>query len=541
MAKRILSGEQARAALLRGVNQLAGPVAATLGPGGRLVAIESSHHLPPHVTKDGVTVAREIDLSDQAEQVGARLVREAASKTVQAVGDGTTTATVLAQAILTSAFRRIDLGKESPQAIRRELQADCAAAIEHLRAATITCADGDVARVATVSANGDATIGNLVAEAVTSVGPDGIVTIEESREYADHLEVTHGLVFSSGYLSPGFVAHPESSPRMECHLSSSRGVLVIITTQELRLLPDFVPIAEYAIYRRMPVLIIADDAGDECVGSYVTNVQGGAISACIVRIPKERMQMADWLIPDLRAITGAPYLTDDSGLSTQTIMQKDGREDEASWAKRAGRSYFGVVESATISKTQTILKALESRSGVIATHVQGLRDAIEASDVPAVKDALRRRLARLVAGVATIKVGGDTEAERAERRDLFEDAMFAGRAAMSGGVLPGGGVPLAVASLGASATLAYAMLEPARTILRNAGLDERNADLLRDGLGFNVRTAEPGHTLVPHDLYRAGILDPAPVVIEALKAAVSIACVLLSIDSIVTIIPEEKA
>lgn len=559
MPKKILRGAEARQALLRGVNQLADSVSATLGPGGRLVAIEQERGFPPFVTKDGVTVAREIDLPDPFEQIGARLVREAASRTVQTVGDGTTTATVLARALFSAAVKRIDAGGESPQRIRRDLAAAGEAAIAAIRAQATPCAPEDVSRVATVSANGDERIGALVAEAVNAVGEEGVITVEESREFDDKITLTHGLQFDSGYVTPAFVTNPQNSPRMEVHLTSPKGVLVLITNQELRFIKDWQPICEYALYRSMPLLIIADDygseaTGSECIGTLVQAAHAGHLQSCCIRIPRARFQTEFALVEDVCAVTGAPWLGTETGLSTQKIAQsmpQEGDDGETAQQKSAATltRYFGVVQSVTIGKSSTVIRALPSRSEAIEGQASRLRAQIAASDMGHVKDGLKRRLARLVSGVATIKVGGATEAERRERKDLFEDAMFAARAAVAGGIVPGGGVALIDAAEAVEDDLLRnAMYEPARKILQNAGFDDRNIGGFGHGLGWDVRAMkEPQSPLMElcrgdglQQMLTSGIIDPANVVIEALRAAVSIACALLSIEDVVTIIPEVK-
>lgn len=544
MTRQIKSGNDARAALLNGINKLADAVSATLGPGGRLVLIESPHNMPPYPTKDGVTVAREIELEDPIENMGARLVRLAASRTVETVGDGTTTATVIARALFREAHTLVAAGS-SPQALKRDMERAAAVAEEAIRAMARVIPAGDpdgvLARVATISANGDEETGRIVAEAVSRVGPEGVITVEESRDLSTSVETHDGLHFDSGWLSPGFVVDP---PPMEVTLTSTKGVLVMVTNQEIRFITDFLPMLEYAVWSSMPLLLIADAVNEEPLGTMIQNNYASILAAkdgklsglrcCAVMTPRVLGGHRDALARDICAVSGAPYVTEDSGMSIRAISHLP---------KEKRGTYFGRVAAATISRERTILTATHDRAGAIFAQAAMIREEIEHSDSESAKKALRRRLARLVSGVVTIKVGGVTEAAASERRDLYEDAMFAARAAMAEGIVAGGGVALidAIAhgklrDLHGAAPLMKAMRAPAEAILRNAGYDPALVSDFGRGKGCDVRSG----LVDVVDMVKAGVIDPAKVVSEALRNAVSVAGVLLSTEVVMPYVREEK-
>lgn len=530
MPKIITSSEEARAKLLAGAQKLNAAVACTLGPGGRLVAIEREDNLPPYVTKDGVTVAREVHLTDPIEQIGARLVREAASRTVTTVGDGTTTSTVLATAILKRALELMATGVK-PQTIKRYLQSAFEAAETALRAMAQPCTALQLAQVATVSANGDAEAGRIVAEAVGKVGTEGIVTVEEARDFKTTIEIHAGLSFSSGLPFFDFATDPR---RGECVLRDSRGVLVLITNQELRFRPDFMPMIEFALYMDMPLLVVADDISDEALATMVKNLPSG-LRICPIKTPRERFTTADALIADLCAATGAPYLADARAKSIRAL--RDHVQHEA-----RGMKFFGLAESVVIGRERTIIRAHVSQEKGIVAHATALREEIATTEGEMPKEVLRRRLARLVSGVAVIKVGAPTEAAMRERKDLFEDAASAARAAMIGGIVPGGGWALADAEIEVGGLLGDAMLTPAAQIVTNAGFERMPpTEITTLGYGYDIRKAmDNPDDIRPVNMIEAGIIDPANVVIEALRNAVSVAISLLSTEAVISIAPEEK-
>ena len=538
MAKQIVHGEESRQAILRGVNLLADAVKVTLGPKGRNVVIEKKFGSPT-ITKDGVTVAKEIELKDGLENMGAQMVREVASKTSDVAGDGTTTATVLAQAIYREGVKTVAAGA-NPMAMKRGIEKAVSLVCGAFDKKTGERAKGEldkfskpvsgemIAQVGTISANNDETIGHIIAEAMKKVGKDGVITVEESKTLETQLEVVEGMQFDRGYLSPYFVTDPE---RMEVALENA---YILINEKKISSMKDLLPLLEQIAKGGKPLLIIAEDVEGEALATLVVNKLRGTLQVAAVKAPGfgDRRKA---MLQDIAILTGGKAITEDLGIKLENVQISD----------------LGQVKKLTIDKDNTTLVEGKGKHSEIEGRVKEIRSQIDKTTSDYDREKLQERLAKLVGGVAVIKVGAATETEMKEKKARVEDAMHATRAAVEEGIVPGGGVALArcVAALDKLKLegdeqiglniVKRALQEPLRQIVENAG--EEGAVVLGKVLdskdpnyGFNALNNEY------EDLVKAGVLDPTKVVRTALTNAGSIASLMLTTEALVAEIPEKK-
>jgi len=526
MAKQIIYGEQSRQAVLRGVNQLADAVKVTLGPKGRNVVLDKKFGSPT-ITKDGVTVAKEIDLKDPLENMGAQMVREVASKTSDTAGDGTTTATVLAQAIYREGARNVVAGA-NPMEIKRGIEKAVEVITEEIKKMSRPVSGNMVAQVGTISANSDATIGKIIAEAMDKVGKDGVITVEESRTLETTLDVVEGMQFDRGYLSAYFVTDPE---RMECVLENP---VILIHEKKISSMKDLLPVLEQVARLGKPLLIIAEDIEGEALATLVVNKLRGTLQAAAVKAPGfgDRRKA---MLEDIAILTGGRAITEDLGIKLENIKLED----------------LGRAKKVTIDKDNTTIVEGAGTAAAIEGRVKQIRAQIEETTSDYDREKLQERLAKLVGGVAVIKVGAATETEMKEKKARVEDAMHATKAAVEEGIVPGGGVALVRAGKALDKLklegdqnvglqiIKRAIEEPMRWIAQNAGhegsivvskvKEQKNPDE-----GFNAATE------TYEDMVKAGVIDPAKVVRSALQNASSIASLLLTTEALVSEIPEEK-
>jgi chaperonin GroEL len=539
MAKQILHGEDSRQAILRGVNTLADAVKVTLGPKGRNVVIEKKFGSPT-ITKDGVTVAKEIELKDSLENMGAQMVREVASKTSDVAGDGTTTATVLAQAIYREGVKTVAAGA-NPMALKRGIdQAVVAVVGKRAEDGTVTGGalakfskpvTGDmIAQVGTISANSDHTIGTIIAEAMKKVGKDGVITVEESKTLETQLEVVEGMQFDRGYLSPYFVTDPD---RMEV---VQEDPYILIYEKKISAMKDMLPLLEQVARNGKPLVIIAEDVDGEALATLVVNKLRGTLNVAAVKAPGfgDRRKA---MLGDIAILTGGKAITEDLGIKLENIKLED----------------LGRAKRVTIDKDNTTIVEGRGESKAIEGRVKEIRNQVEKTTSDYDREKLQERLAKLVGGVAVIKVGAATETEMKEKKARVEDAMHATRAAVEEGIVPGGGVALVrceKAVLDLIGTLQgdekigaqivrRALEEPLRQIVGNAG--EEGAVVVGKILeskdphfGYNAQTG------VFEDLVKAGVIDPTKVTRTALQNAASIAGLMLTTEAMVSEIPEPK-
>jgi chaperonin GroEL len=537
MAKQIVHGEESRQAILRGVNVLADAVKVTLGPKGRNVVIDKKFGSPT-ITKDGVTVAKEIELKDNLENMGAQMVKEVASKTSDVAGDGTTTATVLAQAIYREGVKTVAAGA-NPMALKRGIEKSV-----ELIAGKIN-KDGErdkgeldklskpvsgemIAQVGTISANNDSTIGSIIAEAMKKVGKDGVITVEESRTLETQLEVVEGMQFDRGYLSPYFVTDPE---RMEAVLENP---YILIHEKKISSMKDLLPLLENIAKSGKPLIIIAEDVEGEALATLVVNKLRGTLHVAAVKAPGfgDRRKA---MLQDIAILTGGKAITEDLGIKLENVQVSD----------------LGQAKKVTIDKDNTTIVEGKGKHSEIEGRVKEIRSQVDKTTSDYDREKLQERLAKLVGGVAIIKVGAATETEMKEKKPRVEDAMHATRAAVEEGIVPGGGVALARSAAALDKLklegdehigvniVKRAMQEPLRQIVENAG--EEGAVVLGKVLeskdsnfGFNALTG------VYEDLVKAGVLDPTKVVRTALQNAGSIAALMLTTEALVSELPEEK-
>ncbi len=525
MAKQIVYGEQSRQALLRGVNQLADAVKVTLGPKGRNVVLDKKFGSPT-ITKDGVTVAKEIDLKDPLENMGAQMVREVASKTSDTAGDGTTTATVLAQAIYREGSRNVVAGA-NPMELKRGIEKAVEALVEELKKMSKPVTGNMVAQVGTISANNDHTIGKIIADAMDKVGKDGVITVEEARTLETSLDVVEGMQFDRGYLSPYFVTDPE---RMEVVLENP---VILIHEKKISSMKDLLPVLEQVARLSRPLLIIAEDIDGEALATLVVNKLRGTLQAAAVKAPGfgDRRKA---MLEDIATLTGGRAITEDLGIKLESIKIDD----------------LGKAKKITIDKDNTTIVEGAGSTEAIQGRVKQIRAQVEDTTSDYDREKLQERLAKLVGGVAVIKVGAATESEMKEKKARVEDAMHATKAAVEEGIVPGGGVALIRAShilkglklhgdqqIGVN-IIARAIEEPMRHIATNAGHEGsivvQKVRELKDAEGFNALTE------VYEDLVKAGVIDPTKVVRSALQNSSSIASLLLTTEAMISEIPEEK-
>ncbi|HSE23838.1 MAG TPA: chaperonin GroEL [Pyrinomonadaceae bacterium] len=532
MAKQVIHGEDSRAAILRGINQLADAVKITLGPKGRNVVIDKKFGSPT-ITKDGVTVAKEIELKDSLENMGAQMVREVASKTSDVAGDGTTTATVLAQAIFREGVKTVAAGA-NPMALKRGIDKAVERATEEVKRLSKPVKGDAIAQVGTVSANGDSTIGNIIAEAMNKVGKDGVITVEESRTMDTSLEVVEGMQFDRGYLSPYFVTDPE---RMEAVLDNP---LILINEKKVSSMKDLLPLLEQVAKMGKPMLIIAEDVEGEALATLVVNKLRGTLNIAAVKAPGfgDRRKA---MLEDIAILTGGKVISEDLGIKLENVKLED----------------LGRAKKITIDKDNTTIVEGAGKQGDIEGRVKTLRAQIEETSSDYDREKLQERLAKLVGGVAVIKVGAATETEMKEKKARVEDAMHATRAAVEEGIVPGGGVALVRAAkvlekfqinkdgegdpdeqIGVN-IVRRALEEPLRQIVQNAGKEgavvvERVRSEKNENIGFNAATE------TYEDLVKAGVIDPAKVTRTALQNAASIAGLMLTTEAMVSELPDDE-
>ena len=527
MAKQLLFNEEARAALLRGVNVMAHAVKATLGPKGRNVVLDKKYGSPT-ITKDGVTVAKEVELKDPYENMGAQMLKEVASKTSDIAGDGTTTATVLAQAIFREGLKNVTAGA-NPMGLKRGIEQAVEQVVAELKQMTKSTKDKkEIAQVATIAANNDKTIGNLIAEAMEKVGKDGVITVEEAKAMETTLEVVEGMQFDRGYLSPYFVTDPE---RMEAVLEDA---LILIYEKKLSVMKDMLPLLEQVARAGKPFLLIAEDVEGEALATLVVNKLRGTLSCCAVKAPGfgDRRKA---MLQDIATLTGGKAITEDLGIKLENIKLED----------------LGKAKKVVVDKDNTTLIDGAGSTKEIEGRIKQIRAQIEETTSDYDKEKLQERLAKLAGGVAVIKVGAATETEMKEKKARVEDALNATRAAVEEGIVPGGGVALLRAAkaldhlklTGDEATGAHivrrALEEPIRRIVENAGLEgsvvvEKVKAAKELAYGFDAES----NAYV--DLMQAGIIDPTKVERIALQNAASIASLLLTTEALIADIPEEK-
>jgi chaperonin GroEL len=537
MAKQILHGEESRQSILRGVNVLADAVKVTLGPKGRNVVIEKKFG-SPLITKDGVTVAKEIELKDPLENMGAQMVREVASKTSDVAGDGTTTATVLAQSIYREGVKTVAAGA-NPMALKRGIE----------KAVTAVCGTVDnegnrkggaidkfsqkvsgemIAQVGTISANNDETIGRIIAEAMKKVGKDGVITVEEAKTMETQLEVVEGMQFDRGYLSPYFVTDPE---RMEAVLENA---LILIHEKKISSMKDLLPLLEQIAKSSRPLVIIAEDVEGEALATLVVNKLRGTLNVAAVKAPGfgDRRKA---MLQDIATLTGGKAITEDLGIKLENVHMDD----------------LGQAKKITIDKDNTTIVEGKGKHSDIEGRVKEIRGQIDKTTSDYDREKLQERLAKLVGGVAVIKVGAATETEMKEKKARVEDAMHATRAAVEEGIVPGGGVALlrcadAIDALKLEGDeriggniVRRALEEPLRQIVGNAGEEGaivvgRIRESKEPNFGYNAQSNKF------EDLVKAGVIDPTKVTRTALQNAGSIASLMLTTEALVAELPEDK-
>jgi chaperonin GroEL len=526
MAKQIVYGEDSRQQILRGVNALADAVKVTLGPKGRNVVIDKKFGSPT-ITKDGVTVAKEIDLKHPLENMGAQMVREVASKTSDTAGDGTTTATVLAQAIYREGLKMVTAGA-NPMELKRGTERAVEAAIAELKNLSKPVSGNMIAQVGTISANSDETIGKIIAEAMEKVGKDGVITVEEAKSMETSLDVVEGMQFDRGYLSPYFVTDPD---RMEVALENP---VILIHEKKISSMKDLLPLLEQVARGGRPLVIIAEDVDGEALATLVVNKLRGTLNVAAVKAPGfgDRRKA---MLEDIAILTGGRAITEDLGLKLENLKLED----------------LGRAKKITIDKDNTTIVEGAGTQAAIEGRVKQLRTQIEDTTSDYDREKLQERLAKLVGGVAVIKVGAATETEMKEKKARVEDAMHATKAAVEEGIVPGGGVALLRAAkaieklklegdqkVGAE-IIRKAVEAPLRNIASNAGVEgsivvQKVKESKDANYGYNAASDNY------EDLVKAGVIDPTKVVRSALQNASSIASLLLTTEAMVADIPEEK-
>jgi chaperonin GroEL len=525
MAKQITYGNDSRQAVLRGVNRLADAVKVTLGPKGRNVVLDKKFGSPV-ITKDGVTVAKEIDLKEPLENMGAQMVREVASKTSDVAGDGTTTATVLAQAIYREGIKNVTAGA-NPMDIKRGIEKAVAGVVDELKKLSKPVKGKMIAQVGTISANNDETIGGIIAEAMEKVGKDGVITVEEAKTLETSLDVVEGMQFDRGYLSPYFVTDPE---RMEVALENA---LVLIHEKKISSMKDLLPVLEQVAKLGKPLMIIAEEVEGEALATLVVNKLRGTLQVAAVKAPGygDRRKA---MLEDIAILTGGKAITEDLGIKLENLKLDD----------------LGKAKKITIDKDNTTIIEGAGTAKTIEGRVKQIRTQIDETTSDYDREKLQERLAKLVGGVAVIKVGAATETEMKEKKARVEDAMHATKAAVEEGIVPGGGVALlraqkAIDSIKADgdekvgvAIVRRSLEEPLRQIAGNAGFEGAvvvaKVREMKAEEGFNALTDEY------ENLVEAGVIDPTKVVRSALQNAASIASLLLTTEALVSEIPEDK-
>jgi chaperonin GroEL len=531
MPQQLKFEEDARTSLLKGVNVLAAAVKATLGPKGRNVVIDKKFGSPT-ITKDGVTVAKEIELKDPYEDMGAQMLKEVASKTSDIAGDGTTTATVLAQAIFREGVKTVAAGA-NPMALKRGIDKAVEKATEEIKRMAKPVKGDAIAQVGTISANGDRTIGELIAEAMDKVGKDGVITVEESKTMQTELDVVEGMQFDRGYLSPYFVTDPE---RMEAVLDNP---LILIHEKKISSMKDLLPLLEQIAKMSKPLIIIAEDVEGEALATLVVNKLRGTLNVAAVKAPGfgDRRKA---MLEDIAILSGGKVISEDLGIKLENVRVED----------------LGRAKKVTVDKDNTTIVEGAGKASDIEGRVKTIRTQIDETTSDYDREKLQERLAKLVGGVAVIKVGAATETELKEKKARVEDAMHATRAAVEEGIVPGGGVALVRAAKALDKFKANeegegdadeqigvtivrrALEEPLRQIVSNAGKEgavivEKVREAKKESYGYNAATEEFG------DMVEEGVIDPAKVTRTALQNAASIAGLMLTTEALVSEIPED--
>ena len=524
-AKQIVYGSDSRQKMMSGINALADAVKVTLGPKGRNVVLDKKFGSPT-ITKDGVTVAKEIELKDPLENMGAQMVREVASKTSDVAGDGTTTATVLAQAIYREGARNVVAGS-NPMEIKRGIDKAVEVIVAALKKQSRSVSGDMIAQIGTISANNDATIGTIIAEAMGKVGKDGVITVEEAKTLETSLEIVEGMQFDRGYLSPYFVTDPE---RMEAVLENPA---ILIHEKKIGSMKDLLPLLEQVARTGRPLLIVAEDVEGEALATLVVNKLRGTLHAVAVKAPGfgDRRKA---MLEDIAVLTGGKAMTEDLGLKLENVRVED----------------LGKAKKVTIDKDNTTIIEGEGTHKAIEGRVKQIRTQIEDTTSDYDREKLQERLAKLVGGVAVIKVGAATETEMKEKKARVEDAMHATKAAVEEGIVAGGGVALlrtlknldGIKAEGDQAIgvniIRRALEEPLRWIATNAGQEGsivvQTVKGKKDNEGFNAQNEKY------EDLIKAGVIDPTKVVRTALQNAGSIASLLLTTEALISEIPEER-
>jgi chaperonin GroEL len=524
--KQIIYSENARQAILRGVNQLADAVKVTLGPKGRNVVLEKKFG-GPNITKDGVTVAKEIELKDPIENMGAQMVREVASKTSDVAGDGTTTATILAQAIFREGVKAVAAGA-NPMALKRGIEKAVDVVVEEVKKLSAPVSGEMIAQVGTISANSDQTIGNIIADAMKKVGKDGVITVEEAKTMTTELQTVDGMQFDRGYLSPYFVTDPD---RMECVLEDP---YILIHEKKISNMKDLLPLLEQIARSGKPLLVVAEEVEGEALATLVVNKLRGTLNACAVKAPGfgDRRKA---MLEDIAILTGGKAIMEETGIKLEGV-----RLDDLGRAKRV-----------VVDKDNTTIVDGSGSQKSIEGRIKQLRLQIEETTSDYDREKLQERLAKLAGGVAVIKVGAATETEMKEKKARVEDALHATRAAVEEGIVPGGGVALLRASAAISSLnlngdekigadiVKRACEEPLRQIVLNSGSEgaivvEKVRANDNPNFGYNAQTD------TYEDLVASGVIDPTKVTRSALQNAASIASLMLTTEAMVAEIPEKK-
>jgi len=525
-AKEIIYSDECRQQILRGVNKLADAVKVTLGPRGRNVVLEKKFG-SPQSTKDGVTVAKELELKDSRENVGAQLVREVASKTSDVAGDGTTTATVLAQAIFREGVKAVTAGS-NPMDVKRGIEKAVEVVIEEIKKLSQPVKGKAIAQVGTISANNDETIGEIIAKAMEKVGKDGVITVEEAKSMETSLEVVEGMQFDRGYLSPYFITDPE---RMECVLEDAH---LLIHEKKISNMKDLLPILEQIAKMGKPLLIIAEDVEGEALATLVVNKLRGTLHCASVKAPGfgDRRKA---MLEDIAILTGGRCITEDLGIKLENIRLED----------------LGRAKKIVIDKDNTTIIEGRGKTSEIEGRVKQIRTQVEETTSDYDREKLQERLAKLVGGVAVIKVGAATETEMKEKKARVEDAMHATKAAVEEGIVPGGGIALLRAipaldkikeknedvQIGIN-IVKRALEEPVRQIAANAGYE--GSVVVNEVKGFEKTKGFDAYNEKYVDMFEAGIIDPTKVVRTALQNASSIAALMLTTEAMITEIREEE-
>ncbi|MBI2680086.1 MAG: chaperonin GroEL [Candidatus Solibacter usitatus] len=527
MAKQIVYAENSRQAILRGVNQLADAVKVTLGPRGRNVVLEKKFG-GPNITKDGVTVAKEIELKDPLENMGAQMVREVASKTSDVAGDGTTTATILAQSIFREGVKAVAAGA-NPMALKRGIEKAVEVAVEEVKKLSKSISGDMIAQVGTISANSDTTIGNIIADAMKKVGKDGVITVEESKTMVTELTTVDGMQFDRGYLSPYFVSDAE---RMECVLEEP---YILIHEKKISNMKDLLPVLEQIARSGKPLLVIAEEVEGEALATLVVNKLRGTLNACAVKAPGfgDRRKA---MLEDISILTGGKAIMEETGIKLEGVRLED----------------LGKAKRVTVDKDNTTIVDGGGTQKNIEGRIKQLRAQIDETTSDYDREKLQERLAKLAGGVAVIKVGAATETEMKEKKARVEDALHATRAAVEEGIVPGGGVALLRASkvlhtlkiagdeqIGVD-IVRRACEEPLRQIVANSGTEgaivvEKVRTNDNANWGYNAQTDQY------EDLVKSGVIDPTKVTRTALQNAASIASLMLTTEAMIAEIPEKKA